>query len=275
MRCPHCGNDLTQDYAYCPHCGKPTGERPAQPVAAPPAPPLPNAPAPAPQPPEDDADLIDSENEERGQDGLPPVPGGRRKVSHAGPVAAAVIVGALAVFFAVIVIVGVSSAYDYAKQPTWSGGSSGWTGPYELTEDADGNASDGTDKTELLRPRSEEDATGRYYAFWAYEDEVWGYVYDLYADGTGEFHLFLAEGGEDFTREDVDNETYSEGLVWSQDGSDVIVGNPEDEDTLPDGPNGYTMTGTAGGRIIYPQDSDQYPNQPLYEDYDEAIANMM
>lgn len=269
MRCPHCGNDLTQDYAYCPHCGKPTGEKPAQPAMVPPTP----------QTPDDDADLIDSENEERAEGGLPPVPGGSKKVSHAGPVAAAVIAGVLAVFFAAIVIVGVSNAYDYARQPTWGGSAydrldrlDSYEPDDVETMDADGS----TDRTQLLRPRSEEDATGRYYAFWAYEDdnEVWGYVYDLYADGTGEFHLFLCEDGMNFTREEVDGEAYTEGLVWSQDGSDVIVGNPDGEDTLPDGPNGYTMAGTLGSRIIYPQDADQYPGDPLYEDYDEAIANM-
>lgn len=64
-----------------------------------------------------------------------------------------------------------------------------------------------------LWTRSEKDAAGRYYAFWKYaDDEVWGYVFDLYADGTGEFRLFLAED-EDFTRAEVDAEEYSEALA--------------------------------------------------------------
>uniref|UniRef100_UPI003AF41295 hypothetical protein n=1 Tax=Paratractidigestivibacter faecalis TaxID=2292441 RepID=UPI003AF41295 len=111
---------------------------------------------------------------------------------------------------------------------------------------------------------------------WKYEDdEIWGYIFDLYADGTGEFHLFLAEDDE-FTRAEVDGEDYSEGLLWEQDGSVVTLTNPGDEETLPDAPNDYVLTGTNGHRVLSPSDpnSYHYPDEVLYESYDEALANM-
>ncbi len=315
MWCPHCGAELTQRFAYCPHCGKSLDEAPAPgessetapktqpasetrpplepvsapapeatPVEAPAAAPVP-APAPAPAqatPPNPEArdveDLVNEENEERAETGAPPVPGGssEKKGSHGGAVAAAVVIGVIAVLFVAIVVFAMKDVFAPKKTPTWVGTGSGTTVSERPTSGNSGSGSSGGTSAPSLRPQSQEDAAGRYYAFWKYDDdEVWGYVFDLYADGTGEFHLFLAEDDE-FTRAEVDGEDYAEGLLWEQDGSVVTLTNPRGEETLPDAPNDYVLTGTNGHRVLSPSDpnSYHYPDEVLYESYDEALANM-
>lgn len=316
MWCPHCGAELTQRFAYCPHCGKSLDEAPAPgessetapktqpasetrpplepvsapapeatPVEAPAATPVP-APAPAPAqatPPNPEArdveDLVNEENEERAETGAPPVPGGssEKKGSHGGAVVAAVVIGVIAVLFVAIVVFAMKDVFAPKKTPTWVGTGSETTVSERPTSGNSGSGSSGGTSTPSLRPTSEDDAAGRYYAFWKYDDdEVWGYIFDLYADGTGEFHLFLSEDEDDFTRAEVDGEDYSEGLRWEQDGSTVVMLNPAGENTLPDAPNGYVLTGTAGRHVLSPSDPDtyQYPDEILYENYDEAVANM-
>ena len=206
--------------------------------------------------------LIDEENEERLETGAPPIPGGSAEArSHGGAVAAAIVAAVVAVLLVGLVAFAVFSVTEARNTPTWVGSGSGGS---NITS------------APSLRPQSQEDAAGRYYAFWKYEDdEIWGYVFDLYADGTGEFHLFLAEDDE-FTRAEVDGEDYSEGLLWEQDGSVVTLTNPGGEETLPDAPNDYVLTGTNGHRVLSPSDpnSYHYPDEVLYESYDEALANM-
>lgn len=250
MRCPHCDSELSQDYRYCPHCGRPLdGSAEEGPVTL--------------------GDLVDEENAERAENGLPPVPGGSEKArSSAVPaVVAAVVVGLLVTLLAVIMAAGVTRALDTSDSPRWvSSGrpSAGPGGPAYGIEEGRGNAP---------RAESDEAATGRYYAFWQYGDELWGYVFDLHADGTGEFSLFLSEDGS-FSEEDLVAKDFTEPLEWTQDGSAVTVSNPEGTDTLPDAPNGYVLSGEAGSRVLTPTDDSKYPNDPLYEDFDEAVANM-
>ena len=124
--------------------------------------------------------LIDEENEERLETGAPPIPGGSAEVrSHGGAVAAAIVAAVVAVLLVGLVAFAVFSVAKTRNTPTWVGS---------------GNGGSNTTSAPSLSPQSQEDAAGRYYAFWKYEDdEIWGYVFDLYADGTGEFHLFLAE----------------------------------------------------------------------------------
>ena len=206
--------------------------------------------------------LIDEENEERLETGAPPIPGGSAEArSHGGAVAAAIVAAVVAVLLVGLVAFAIFAVTEARNTPTWVGSGIG-----------DSNIT----SAPSLRPQSQEDAAGRYYAFWKYEDdEIWGYVFDLYADGTGEFHLFLAEDDE-FTRAEVDGEDYTEGLLWEQDGSAVTLTNPRGEETLPDAPNDYELTGTNGHRVLSPSDQDgsHYPDEVLYESYDEAIANM-
>lgn len=206
--------------------------------------------------------LIDEENEERLETGAPPIPGGSAEArSHGGAVAAAIVAAIVAVILVGLVAFAVFAVTEARNTPTWVGSGIG-----------DSNIT----SAPSLRTQSEEDAAGRYYAFWKYEDdEIWGYVFDLYADGTGEFRLFLADDDE-FTRDEVDGEDYTEGLLWEQDGSAVTLTNPRGEETLPDAPNDYVLTGTKGHRVLSPSDpnSYHYPDEVLYESYDEALANM-
>ena len=180
--------------------------------------------------------LIDEENEERLETGAPPIPGGSAEArSHGGAVAAAIVAAIVAVILVGLVAFAVFAVTEARNTPTWVGSSIG-----------DSNIT----SAPSLRTQSEEDAAGRYYAFWKYEDdEIWGYVFDLYADGTGEFRLFLADDDE-FTRDEVDGEDYTEGLLWEQDGSAVTLTNPRGEETLPDAPNDYVLTGTNGHRTL-------------------------
>lgn len=219
---------------------------------------------------DDRQSLIDEENAERAEKGAPLVPGGsgEAKSSHGGAVVAAALAGAMAVLLAVAVVLAASDLLDAGPTPTWVGSGTGTVGG--------ANTPEGRYETTSV-PQSDEEATGRYYAFWKYDDvETWGYVFDLYADGTGEFHLFLAEDGRPLTREDVDAEDFTEPLVWRQDGASVTLDNPTGEDTLPDAPNAYVLGDGAGGRVLSPVDPDgyQYPGEVLYEDFDEALANM-
>lgn len=211
--------------------------------------------------------LIDEENEERAETGAPPIPGGSAETrSHGGAVAAAIAGAVAAALLVALVVFAVLDLAEERSTPTWVGSGLG---------DAIEEPSRGT-RAPDLRTSSEEDAAGRYYAFWKYaDDEVWGYVFDLYADGTGEFHLFLAED-EDFTRTEVDAEEHSEGLLWEQDGSLVTLTNPRGEQTLPDAPNEYMLSGPVDRRVLSPSDpsSYHYPDEVLYESYDEALANM-
>lgn len=206
--------------------------------------------------------LIDEENEERLETGAPPIPGGSAEArSHGGAVAAAIVAAVVVVLLVGLVAFAVFSVTEARNAPTWVGSGIGGS---NITS------------APSLSPQSQEDAAGRYYAFWKYEDdEIWGYIFDLYADGTGEFHLFLAEDDE-FTRAEVDGEDYTEGLLWEQDGSVVTLTNPGGEETLPDAPNDYALTGTNGHRVLSPSDpnSYHYPDEVLYESYDEALANM-
>ena len=196
--------------------------------------------------------LIDEENEERLETGAPPIPGGSAEVrSHGGAVAAAIVAAVVAVLLVGLVTFAIFSVTEARNTPTWVGSGSGGS---NITS------------APSLRPQSQEDAAGRYYAFWKYEDdEIWGYVFDL----------FLAEDDE-FTRAEVDGEDYTEGLLWEQDGSAVTLTNPRGEETLPDAPNDYVLTGTNGHRVLSPSDpnSYHYPDEVLYESYDEALANM-
>lgn len=289
MRCPHCGNELTQDFAYCPHCGKPT-DAPAAPVAAA-RPAAPAMPAPtAPDAAQETSSLIDEENEERAEGGLPPVPGGAKKAGHGGAVAAAVVVGIIAVAFIAVVGGAIWSVWQDRDQPRWDNGSSFVYGDADVTDSDSGNATSpdlsttdapdfsGVDSIEL--PVSYEDACGRWYAFWRFtdggDDETWGYIFDLYEDGTGEFRLFLCEDGTNFTREQVDAEEYTEAIRWTQNGSAITIDNLN-SDALPDAPNGYLQCTEDGHRVLVPAEGEynyKYPGEVMYEDYDMAIQNM-
>lgn len=118
-------------------------------------------------------------------------------------------------------------------------------------------------------------AAGTYYALWEYDDDVWVYTYILGEDGTGTFKLYLASD-ENVTQSEVDADDYSEPLVWTQDGDEVTITNPDKStDTLPDAPNYYTLAVVGNKRVLTPTDSGyKYPSETFYEDWSSACANI-
>ena len=98
--------------------------------------------------------LIDEENEERLETGAPPIPGGSAEArSHGGAVAAAIVAAVVAVLLVGLVAFAVFSVTEARNAPTWVGSGIGGS---NITS------------APSLSPQSQEDAAGRYYAFWKY-----------------------------------------------------------------------------------------------------------
>lgn len=194
---------------------------------------------------------------------------GTRKRSSVGliiGIAVAVTLVVVAVIALVVPIFSKSVSRESANSVITTNTTTRDTTNHPLTHD---NNTNGTTTT------TSQTAAGTYYALWGYDGDVWVYTFILDEDGTGTFKLYLADN-KNVTQTEVDADDYNEPIVWTQDGDEVTITNPDKStDTLPDAPNYYTLANVGNKRVLTPTDSGyKYPSETFYEDWNSACVGI-